>query len=149
MLWRPPSSTRTTTLFPYTTLFRSGLVAAHVELAGRAEPERIFRANIDALDLLFEQIGAGGIDFVDRAVGIALHQVAETADPVRVLRDDIFGIGDADDVGLLDTEEIDRQRQAGHEIRCVDGATRHSTHGLGAERGVAARHDPRRTIERP
>src|SRR3546814_15674610 len=31
-----------------------GRVAAHVELAGRAEPERIFRADIDALDLLFE-----------------------------------------------------------------------------------------------
>src|SRR3546814_14053475 len=45
-----------------------GRVAAHVELAGRAEPESIFRAAIAALDLLFEQIGAGGIDFVTRAV---------------------------------------------------------------------------------
>src|SRR3546814_1047738 len=27
MIWRPPRSTRTDTLFPYTTLFRSGLIA--------------------------------------------------------------------------------------------------------------------------
>src|SRR3546814_4829169 len=28
MIWRPPGSTRTDTLFPYTTLFRSGTMAA-------------------------------------------------------------------------------------------------------------------------
>src|SRR3546814_14158967 len=31
MIRRPPRATRTDTLFPYTTLFRSGLAALHVE----------------------------------------------------------------------------------------------------------------------
>src|SRR3546814_10508632 len=36
MIRRPPGSKRTDTLFPYTTLFRSLLVAAHNEAAGIA-----------------------------------------------------------------------------------------------------------------
>src|SRR3546814_14279156 len=36
MLRRPPSSTRTDTLFPYTTLFRSMVVGGSALLAGRA-----------------------------------------------------------------------------------------------------------------
>src|SRR3546814_3788324 len=41
MIRRPPRSTRTDTLFPYTTLFRSGrvLVRGHRE-AGRRDPRR-------------------------------------------------------------------------------------------------------------
>src|SRR3546814_1158190 len=35
MIRRPPRSTRTDTLFPYTTLFRSVLLGAHVQAAGR------------------------------------------------------------------------------------------------------------------
>src|SRR3546814_693928 len=39
MIRRPPRSTRTDTLFPYTTLFRSGLVGAGVGRSGRDRME--------------------------------------------------------------------------------------------------------------
>src|SRR3546814_19903044 len=38
MIRRPPRSTRTDTLFPYTTLFRSGRAGQGVEEAGNREP---------------------------------------------------------------------------------------------------------------
>src|SRR3546814_13789281 len=43
MIRRPPRSTRTDTLFPYTTLFRSGLVELHPVLRARAR-------DLEALD---------------------------------------------------------------------------------------------------
>src|SRR3546814_1768294 len=42
MIRRPPRSTRTDTLFPYTTLFRSGLVDLHVHLT--VDPGDDYRA---------------------------------------------------------------------------------------------------------
>src|SRR3546814_11751379 len=39
MIRRPPRSTRTDTLFPYTTLFRSSLILVGEEAAGQAEEE--------------------------------------------------------------------------------------------------------------
>src|SRR3546814_9846409 len=42
MLRRPPRSTRTDTLFPYTTLFRSGLVQAIQDLAERRFARAVF-----------------------------------------------------------------------------------------------------------
>src|SRR3546814_18206842 len=38
MIRRPPKSTRTATLFPYPTLFRSHLVSSHGDLASVVEP---------------------------------------------------------------------------------------------------------------
>src|SRR3546814_12677552 len=70
MIRRPPRSTRTDTLFPYTTLFRSNAMAATI--AGtRPEPfdpanpsgEEVFRLlgganNLRFSDLAFENVGA-------------------------------------------------------------------------------------------
>src|SRR3546814_6335856 len=55
MIRRPPRSTRTDTLFPYTTLFRSGDVA-HIE---HAEGAQVFQARAD------QRIGQCG--------GVGLH----------------------------------------------------------------------------
>src|SRR3546814_1809492 len=44
MLRRPPRSTRTDTLFPYTTLFRSGRQARHVAVGGGRRPPGGHRA---------------------------------------------------------------------------------------------------------
>src|SRR3546814_4104334 len=53
MLRRPPSSTRTDTLFPYTTLFRSGFEFAEVGVAGfEAEP---------LVELVAAERGEGGV----------------------------------------------------------------------------------------
>src|SRR3546814_2010376 len=43
MLRRPPRSTRTDTLFPYTTLFRSDAAAARIPSAARADPLAVGR----------------------------------------------------------------------------------------------------------
>src|SRR3546814_21015583 len=71
MIRRPPRSTRTDTLFPYTTLFRSADVAGNVEVvvvvddllhrhAARIAFNRFFRALLvginDALDVLVAQL---------------------------------------------------------------------------------------------
>src|SRR3546814_4798482 len=61
MIRRPPRSTRTDTLFPYTTLFRSQALGAGVaelagegaaDLAGDAERAAVFLGNVDGLNLL-------------------------------------------------------------------------------------------------
>src|SRR3546814_8088003 len=39
MIRRPPRSTRTDTLFPYTTLFRSGTFKGSIALSDKVEPE--------------------------------------------------------------------------------------------------------------
>src|SRR3546814_10100785 len=41
MIRRPPRSTRTDTLFPYTTLFRSGLAGQHAEAVVEGEIELV------------------------------------------------------------------------------------------------------------
>src|SRR3546814_19147353 len=63
MIRRPPRSTRTDTLFPYTTLFRSGL--AHLVL-------------VDQLaGLFFDQQRARGLDAQAALVGLAAAEVGE------------------------------------------------------------------------
>src|SRR3546814_4440520 len=52
MIRRPPRSTRTDTLFPYTTLFRSGSV--HRSLAGKSGISRIWAEPADCGDFLLE-----------------------------------------------------------------------------------------------
>src|SRR3546814_7257493 len=54
MIRRPPRSTRTDTLFPYTTLFRSDTDQVHLEFAGHTavQPEALF-------DRLGRQLRAG------------------------------------------------------------------------------------------
>src|SRR3546814_5681974 len=67
MIPRPPRSTRTDTLFPYTTLFRSIHRCRHHLMGGMA-PEGLHRAQIEALDI--EQ-GAKqtGFEHVDQVAG--------------------------------------------------------------------------------
>src|SRR3546814_1838647 len=47
MIRRPPRSTRTYTLFPYTTLFRSAAVASHVLGALAADRHQIFEQHAE------------------------------------------------------------------------------------------------------
>src|SRR3546814_12419025 len=69
MTRRPPRSTRTDTLFPYTTLFRSGLV----DLYG-AEPQALGRLH-GAVQVLREHAGRQAIGRVVRAVQRGLEIV--------------------------------------------------------------------------
>src|SRR3546814_7108797 len=107
MIRRPPRSTRTDTLFPYTTLFRSLLRAAAladreaevgfggvdfgghvvtVERQARFEPQRIARAEADGLYFFHraERIGKGGEGFArQRNLEAVLAGVARAADADR------------------------------------------------------------------
>src|SRR3546814_10327155 len=58
MIRRPPRSTRTDTLFPYTTLFRSFLVdlEAALELLAVELPERAVRSQVKLLRVLVEEM---------------------------------------------------------------------------------------------
>src|SRR3546814_11247233 len=62
MLRRPPRSTRTDTLFPYTTLFRSTHLGETVGLEGR---------------LLYPEIGGRRVSW-DRAIGQVAKRFADT-----------------------------------------------------------------------
>src|SRR3546814_18247933 len=78
MIRRPPRSTRTDTLFPYTTLFRSGRRFFH-RLVARIEPVRP-AAGVDQLD-------------ADRARVVAAHVVGDA-----VGRDETVAVAVAVDV---------------------------------------------------
>src|SRR3546814_3071195 len=58
MIRRPPRSTRTDTLFPYTTLFRSKPFFAYLQTSGNHRPFTIPKDNdgFQALDLPLEQV---------------------------------------------------------------------------------------------
>src|SRR3546814_5693302 len=81
MIRRPPRSTRTYTLFPYATLFRSP--AGHLDDRADLDAGRVHRADEvrDALVLVLLGIGAGDEDAVGRELGeggpdlLAVHHV--------------------------------------------------------------------------
>src|SRR3546814_14862032 len=68
MVRRPPGSTRTDTLFPYTTLFRSPYGGVVPEIAARSHPDHIDR-------LVGEAMQQAGLTFAE------LDGVAATAGP--------------------------------------------------------------------
>src|SRR3546814_8909723 len=79
MLRRPPRSTRTDTLFPYTTLFRSwrqsgGFEALHPL---RQRPERTVERHI-----LVDSVDRAGLRTADATVGIALAALQTTPNDV-------------------------------------------------------------------
>src|SRR3546814_7711403 len=83
MIRRPPISTRTDTLFPYTTLFRSPQVKAF-QLAGRAETGKLHAERLPARQRLH-----------DRAVVAARHEQAD----ILIGQHLLVGNAVADDIG--------------------------------------------------
>src|SRR3546814_17679030 len=65
MIRRPPRSTRTDTLFPYTTLFRSERVAEALELGGEHQEDEAQREDEDEY-----QAGASVLEFARFAVEV-------------------------------------------------------------------------------
>src|SRR3546814_2114880 len=98
MIRRPPRSTRTDTLFPYTTLFRSALEALMIERGQRflqvSEPPRArgrrwFGAAIGALAVV-ALAGCGSKTSADKtANGGAIEMLNVSYDPTRELYKDI------------------------------------------------------------
>src|SRR3546814_14608471 len=82
MIRRPPRSTRTDTLFPYTTLFRSGLCGGAGD-AGGIEARRV--APDDAADRQ-----APALQAFAEAAGDRLHRVVESAKGQQRAGEDAF-----------------------------------------------------------
>src|SRR3546814_17974186 len=82
MIRRPPRSTRTDTLFPYTTLFRSFLLAVGMDLKGKgfAMLEGGAAVQADAGDAEHGEIDRQHIAFL--AARIVAGRVVDGADPV-------------------------------------------------------------------
>src|SRR3546814_14469569 len=61
MIRRPPRSTRTDTLFPYTTLFRSDLASRRIDAVLR-EAEKLVHAGTKELLIISQDTSAYGVD---------------------------------------------------------------------------------------
>src|SRR3546814_4530809 len=128
MIRRPPRSTRTDTLFPYTTRFRSDAEEAdrlEVRLRTHVEPVRDVRRQVDQIALGADRekhlaVGAN----IERA--LAVDEEASLEVGVRVLREELAarGLGlwtvrlDADDVdadeAVTRVERVDFVRSEEH-----------------------------------
>src|SRR3546814_17690778 len=73
MIRRPPRSTRTDTLFPYTTLFRSGLEVGELAVAQHRDLRTgdLARPEVGALEVLGDPAQARGVQ--TGGVGVHLH----------------------------------------------------------------------------
>src|SRR3546814_2949926 len=79
MIRRPPRSTRTDTLFPYTTLFRSGVTELHV-VSGMHERKKMFTdlsdgfltipGGVGTMDELWEAISWAQLGYHAKPVGL-------------------------------------------------------------------------------
>src|SRR3546814_18561675 len=121
MIRRPPRSTRTDTLFPYTTLFRSRLDIARLGIASSESLRRIFHHLVGGRDhLRIDLIGALRLDHVDEFL---------------------------DDIDVRSLEHAAAQRAAAFLARTAD---QRRARGLRFDEPVAAdRLQPRRVGEAP
>src|SRR3546814_125775 len=136
MIRRPPRSTRTDTLFPYTTLFRSrfGLRLADLEAAAEREKRARQRQRHHAAEVLEDarQLAdhrravlldlVGGVD--ERLVhalqlAVAAHR-HETATVLVLLDHVAFGDGDLELGRLADLDVVEAQITAGVRIHALD-----------------------------
>src|SRR3546814_13708070 len=110
MIRRPPRSTRTDTLFPYTTLFRSERVAEALELGGEHQEDEAQREDEDEY-----QAGASVLEFARFAVEVVAelrrqHLLGDAFQVVQRLAEGITGVQVAGDGGRAElVEAVDRK----------------------------------------
>src|SRR3546814_9685113 len=121
MIRRPPRSTRTDTLFPYTTLFRSrrGAAVPQRRIAVRVGEDKAFGQEAVAIDIAAGRIGLG----IDVAIGAEAHIAA----------------------GAIGAGKIGAGRNADVSIG-LDQADR-SVAAIGSDRGRSGRRDRSRDID--
>src|SRR3546814_4775039 len=115
MIRRPPRSTRTDTLFPYTTLFRSALEfgarAAHAfaldHIKGLAQAGGIDQGQLDAVDAhgFVQQVAGGAGDVGDDGAVAAGQRVEQRA---------LAGVGRADDHRVQAVAQLAAARSEEH-----------------------------------
>src|SRR3546814_9800594 len=83
MIRRPPRSTRTDTLFPYTTLFRSGICEGRgVRLSTSIDRDVVVRASDDLLETVLENVLDNAVSFSPEGgeLSIALRRDGERSE---------------------------------------------------------------------
>src|SRR3546814_8071537 len=87
MIRRPPRSTRTDTLFPYTTLFRSRLINRAVDCADTMELAGLVAREIERLqpDMTFIDMGSFGAAVYDRLLELGYRRSEEHTSELQSL----------------------------------------------------------------
>src|SRR3546814_2730299 len=122
MIRRPPRSTRTDTLFPYTTLFRSGLCGGAGD-AGGIEARRV--APDDAADRQ-----APALQAFAEAAGDRLHRVAESAKGQQRAGEDAFDEPAEGSRSEEHTSELQSLMRTSYAVLCLkkkNESTKHNT----------------------
>src|SRR3546814_9286538 len=109
MIRRPPRSTRTDTLFPYTTLFRS------------VDGQGIGQFRIDAVCLELGEVHLRGRDARDHPHIVAVDVATEVGVARKAAIDDILPAERRDDVPDRNVEIVDRGGQSAPRSRGYDG----------------------------
>src|SRR3546814_1432047 len=109
MIRRPPRSTRTDTLFPYTTLFRSAL--------GREEIDRAGDAPLADLDLL--SIAAIGIVEAESDAEHAVGKGVDHPAPGNAARLGLFAVPAADEALARRLRHLDRSDEHTSELQSL------------------------------
>src|SRR3546814_11631383 len=110
MIRRPPISTRTDTLFPYTTLFRS----AHLQFLIYLQLAKgVGVLHLEAIDILRAKPGlliglAGGHPGRALIIGGCAHAVGGAAEIGRIARAAVDAAGDCDRPSVADLAGINR-----------------------------------------
>src|SRR3546814_16919017 len=121
MIRRPPRSTRTDTLFPYTTLFRSMTAEARPRIIGH-EAERLGSGRADHLVNVDVELVGDDFHLVDEA---DVHRAVDILEQFR----EFGNLGRADRPDLVDRMAIEREAdvEAGRGVTAAhlrDGARR-------------------------
>src|SRR3546814_2337907 len=128
MIRRPPRSTRTYTLFPYTTLFRSAAVASHVLGALAADRHQIFEQHAEIV--LGQRIAVAVADAAE-VIGLDVRHAERDARDLRVVS---VAVACITDIGLrrghatAGSQNVGQQNTAGvadsshHFPRCGSAA---------------------------
>src|SRR3546814_7394228 len=118
MIRRPPRSTRTDTLFPYTTLFRSVAVERFIESAGH-------EARLAIVERYVEQPGdvadfaVGGDGGVEPLVELFLHQALGHMDRALLLDGVGLGAVDIDRAGAVHLQMVGRSEEHTSEVQSL------------------------------
>src|SRR3546814_3318294 len=113
MIRRPPRSTRTDTLFPYTTLFRSTGAKVRIDVPQRGDRMKLIR-----------QAQRNAVEALDR-------RLAETTTHGKILRDmaDLFGLdGPPDRIEIYDNSHIQGTNALGAMVVAGPGGFRKNAH---------------------
>src|SRR3546814_8346962 len=140
MIRRPPRSTRTDTLFPYTTLFRSGDVDVRQEV--HFDLQHAVALTGFAAAALHIEAEAAGLVSAGLAFGQAGEPVADIGEGAGISGG--VGAGSAADGGLVNVDDVVAMFQARHlvmrardDARAVKGASAGGGERIGGEAGHA------------